>query len=371
MDTASPLVVAVDMGYGHLRAAAPLAELLGAELLHADRAPLADADEMRLWARARSGYELASRASQLRGFGAPFRALLDGLTSISHLHPYRDLSTPHLGVRLLEHLMARGLGEGLVRELRRRRAPLVTTFYAPAIVADRAGCEPIYCVVTDADVNRIWAPLDGKRSRIQYLVPTPRAEIAHFLGALPERTFEPPQLTFAVGGAGAQADVALRFLPGLRRALCNGRLRLTLVAGVRRDVATKFEEWLVRLRMRELLGDGIDILFADGFDAYLAQFNALLARTDILWTKPSELTFYGALGIPLLLSWPVGEHEKYNRRWAIEHGAGIKQRDPSHAGDWLLELLAEGVLAGAAWQGFVRMPKFGTYRAVELVRGAA
>ena len=69
-----PLVVAVEMGYGHLRAAAPLAEALGTEVLHADRPPLADEAEQTYWARTRSAYELISRASQIRFVGAPLRA---------------------------------------------------------------------------------------------------------------------------------------------------------------------------------------------------------------------------------------------------------------------------------------------------------
>ena len=38
----------------------------------------------------------------------------------------------------------------------------------------------------------------------------------------------------------------------------------------------------------------------------------------MLWTKPSEMTFYAALGIPLILAPPLGAHERYNRRWALE-----------------------------------------------------
>src|SRR5437867_4319814 len=76
-----PLVVAIEMGYGHLRAAAPLAELLGAEVLQCDRPPLADADEQRLWAEARHLYEGRSRVRyfapsmrvvrRLRAYGVP------------------------------------------------------------------------------------------------------------------------------------------------------------------------------------------------------------------------------------------------------------------------------------------------------------
>jgi hypothetical protein len=66
----------------------------------------------------------------------------------------------------------------------------------------------------------------------------------------------------------------------------------------------------------------------------------------------------------------VGVHERYNRRWAIENGPGLKQRDPAHASYWLREWLNDGTLAGAAWTGFVRMPKFGLYQILERVHSS-
>ncbi|HSD18769.1 MAG TPA: hypothetical protein VLC54_01935 [Anaeromyxobacter sp.] len=421
-----PLVVAVEMGYGHMRAAMPLADALGTDVLEVDRAPLVAPGEDRLWSRVRRTYEGVSRLSQVPWVGAPLRRALDAVTDIPRLHPYRDLSAPTRGVHTLDRLVRRReLGRGLVAELRRTGAPLLTTFYSPAIVADAAGLERIFCVATDSDLNRIWAPAEPRRSRIHYLVPTRRAarrlrsygvpedritftgfplpdvlvggpslatleanlaarvvrldpagefrrsapeELAHFLGALPrEQEGRPPLLTFAVGGAGAQAGMAAELLPGFRRALEAGSLRICLVAGVRADVDGRFREIVRRAGMEPLLGGALEILLAPTFREYYARFNALLARTDVLWTKPSELTFYGALGIPLVLAPPVGVHERYNRRWARESGAGLKQRDARFASEWLADWLADGVLAAAAWAGYMRLPKFGLYRILEAV----
>jgi hypothetical protein len=160
-------------------------------------------------------------------------------------------------------------------------------------------------------------------------------------------------------------DIARRFLPSLRGALSSGRLQLTLVAGIRQSVADKFKAWLDELG---LVDPAIEVLVEPTFEKYYERFNDTLSRTDILWTKPSEMTFFGALGLPMVLSHPVGVHERYNRRWAIENGAGLKMRDPRFAGEWLHELLTEGTFAAAAWHGFVRMPKFGTTRIAEMLR---
>lgn len=420
-----PVVVAVDMGYGHLRAATPIADALGTRVLEVDRAPLVGQEEARLWARVRAGYELISRLSQLPAVGRPLSRILDTITDIPRLHPYRDLSAPTRGVRALERLVRRNLGEGLITHLRATGAPLLTTFYSPAIAADRAGLERVFCVATDSDLNRIWAPLEPARTRIQYLVPTRRAarrlraygipeeritftgfplpdalvggpalpvlrrnlaarlvrldpsgefrrsvpeELAVFLGVLPrEEEGRPALITFAVGGAGAQAGMAEAFLPGFRRALEAGTIRIALVAGVRPEVEARFREAVQRAGLEPLLGRGVELLAARSFADYYDRFNALLARTDVLWTKPSELTFYAALGLPLVLAPPVGVHERYNLRWAREGGAGLKQRDGRFAAEWLSDWLADGLLAAAAWAGYMRLPKFGLQRILEAV----
>jgi hypothetical protein len=423
-----PLVVAVDMGYGHIRAARPLARALGTDVTLVDQPPLVGPDEKKVWDRVRTAYEWTSRASQLPVVGGPFRWMLDSVTDIPHLHPYRDLSAPTRGVSTLDRLIRRDLGKGLIARLRETGAPLLTTFYSPALAADAAGLANVWCVVTDSDINRVWAPLAAARTSIRYLVPSPRAarrlrsygvpehrisftgfplphellggrgllalrrnlaarlvrldpsgtfrrdyreELAQFLGPLPEaEAGRPPMLTFAVGGAGAQAEMARQFLPGVRRAVGEGRLRLTLVAGVRATVEARFREEIQAARMEGLLGAGLEILRADTLDEYFDRFDAAMARTDVLWTKPSELSFYAALGLPLVFAPPVGVHERYNRRWVRESGAGVVQRDPSSAWQWLSDWLEDGTLAGAAWSGFTRLPKHGLYRILDEVAPA-
>ncbi|HEX3556143.1 MAG TPA: hypothetical protein VIA62_23230 [Thermoanaerobaculia bacterium] len=429
MQPALPVVAAVEMGYGHLRAAHALATELGTEVLHVDRPPLVAAEELRLWRASRRFYEITSRASQVPVVGAPLRSLLESLTDIPHLHPQRDLSSPNLQVRSLNRLVEKGLGRGLADHLRATGAPLVATFFAPALSAQFHGCEQVFCVVTDVDINRAWVPLEPARSRIVYLTPSYRAvhrlraygvarehieytgfplppellggpdlpalrgnlagrlvrldrkrvfrdqtrgEIHHFLGGLPEdQEGRPPLLTYTVGGAGAQADLARPLLRGLRELIEEDRLRLCLSAGVRSEIAARFHEWVRKAELSDRLGHGVEVFSAPTLEDYFPRFNALLAATDVLWTKPSEMTFFSALGLPLVFSAPVGVHERYNRRWAIENGPGLKQRDPAQASYWLREWLNDGTLAGAAWTGFVRMPKFGLYQILERVTGAS
>jgi hypothetical protein len=422
------MIAAVEMGYGHMRAAHSLARAAGLPVVQVDRAPLADEEDQRLWNSLRRLYEVTSRTSQLPGIGLPLRSLLDALTAIAPLHPYRDLSAATLPVRSLDRLIGKGLGQGLVQRLQAEHQPLLTTFFAPAIVADTHGCPDVYCVVTDVDLHRIWVPRRPERSHLVYLTPSRRAlrrlraygiarerieftgfplplellgpdlsvlrrnlagrlvrldpdrafrtqsrnEVQHFLGTLShEEEGHPPLATFVVGGAGAQSSLARVLLKSLRPLLIARRLRLCLVAGTRKEIAERFEEWV-----QEAVNDGVPpealrVLAATALDEYFVAFNEILAETDILWTKPSELTFYGGLGLPLVLTTPLGMHESYNLRWAIENGAGLAQRDPRYAADWIGEWLAEGTLAAAAWSGFVRLPKFGTERILDRLGLAA
>ncbi|MGM0558327.1 MAG: hypothetical protein ACQEVA_18225 [Myxococcota bacterium] len=418
-------LVSIDMGYGHLRAAHPLADALDTELLYVDEPPLADTEDQTLWGYTRKYYEGLTRISTIPMLGAPMEYVVDEITAIEPLHPRRDLSAPNGGVQVLDRAAEFGLGQGMVERLREGGSTLLTTFYSPAIIADRAGCEDVFCVVTDSDINRVWAPLDGSKSNIQYLTPSRRAsrrmeaygvrpENIHFtgfplppellggpdlpvarkdlaarlvrldrngvfreqygdilereLGELPEeQAEETPRLLFAIGGAGAQVELAAEFLPGIRDAILDGELELTLVAGVRDEVKARFKALLRGVGLLEALGGPVEILHEPTFEPYYRRFNQRLRTTDILWTKPSEMTFYGGLGMAMLFSPAVGVHEKYNRRWAVEAGAGLVQRELDVTWDWLTEWLEDGTLAAAAWSGFMRLPTRGTYRIAELV----
>jgi hypothetical protein len=413
------------MGYGHLRAARALAAALGTEVVLADRPPIAGAEEQRLWRASRRLYEFTSRASQLPIVGAPLRGCLNALTAIPPLYPYRDLSEPTLPVRSLQRLIRRGLGAGLAVHLATTEAPLVTTYFAPALSADVHGCSPVFCAVTDVDLNRAWVPLEPQTTGIRYLTPSRRAakrlssygvprgqieftgfplphallggvdlpvlkrnlaarlvrldrkrvfrsqarhEIDQFLGPLPaSEEGRPPLVTYAVGGAGAQAELARPLVAALAPAVREGRLRLCLVAGVRAEVAERFAAWVREAGLVAGEEGGVEILREESLERYLLRFERRLADTDVLWTKPSELTFYGALGLPLVLSPPVGFHERYNRRWAVENGVGLPQRELDQAGYWIREWLSEGTLAAAAWFGFLRLPKHGLYRILEVL----
>jgi hypothetical protein len=406
-------VVAVDMGYGHQRAAYPFRDIAYEGIITANTGAMVDPAERKRWLALQHTYEGISRVNKVPVIGPWLWRTYDRLQAISPHYPFRDLSKPSFGSMRLDRLLSRGFGSSVVKSTAARAdLPLITTFFAIALAADYQGRSDVFCVVTDTDVNRIWAAKVPAKGRINYLAPTPLtrqrlmkygvpAERIYFtgfplpqenvasaaadlrrriqvldargafrrgygrmidveLGPAPPGETQPLSITFAVGGAGAQSELARDILFGLADSLRDGRMRLNLVAGVRGEVAEYFRRIIGELGLEAEVGTSIHVLLAPDKDEYFARFNQLLHQTDVLWTKPSELCFYPALGIPLIMSAPLGAHEERNLETVLRVGAGQTQEDPRAAAEWLTDWVNSGLLALKAFQGYFHMPRMGT-----------
>jgi hypothetical protein len=406
-------VVAVDMGYGHQRAAYPFRDIAFEGIITANTGAMVDPAERKRWLMLQGLYEGVSRVRKVPVVGPWLWRTYDRFQAISPHYPFRDLSKPTFGSMRLDRLLGQGFGSSVVKHTGKREdLPLLTTFFAIALAADFQGRKDVFCVVTDSDINRIWVAKEPARSRIHYLAPTPlnrqrllaygvpaeRIHVTGFplpqenvvtaaedlrrrlvvldargafrrgygrmidaeLGPPPAVGAMPMSITYAVGGAGAQAEVARDILQGLSGALRAGRMRLNLVAGVRAEVEQYFRRIIGDLGLGAELGQSIHLLLADTKDEYFAKFNHLLHETDVLWTKPSELCFYPALGIPLVMSAPLGAHEERNLEAVLRAGAGQRQEDPRAAAEWLTDWANNGLLALNAFQGYFHVPRMGT-----------
>ncbi len=418
-------VVSADMGLGHQRAAHALSHLAEGGILVAGAPETTSPDEAGFWRRLAWSYDFLSRAKGVPIVGGMLFAGLDGLLRIPPFYPLRDLSHPSPNNYIVDRLIRNGLGRSLLEKLRSRPLPVISTFYAPCMVADRGRLERIYCVACDADLNRVWVASQARRSRIQYLAPcgrvmrrlrqygvpderifitgftlpreniggpemgTLKADLRARLGRLdPRGRFtsvygptvrellgDPPApaaarvtVTFAVGGAGAQTEIGLMLMQALKPGILDGRFRLVLVAGVNRLVEKLFRDFAGRIDLESALGDGLAIVREDGKAQYFDRFNALMRDTDILWTKPSELSFYSALGIPIVMAPPIGSHETKNERWLMDKGCALPQYTPRQALEWLTDMLKDGVLAEKALSGFIKNRKLGVYKVEEVLQ---
>ena len=168
-------VVSADMGLGHQRATAPLQCIAEEGILTAGRADISSVKEKKLWDRTRRSYEFLSRVRAVPIIGKPLFGLLDELQKIAPFYPLRDLSRTTYQVRLMARMIRKGIGGELIKKMRGHPLPMVTSFMVPAIAADTAGYEPVYCIICDAEISRAWVAKDPAASRIRYLVPCGRA----------------------------------------------------------------------------------------------------------------------------------------------------------------------------------------------------
>ncbi len=174
-----------------------------------------------------------------------------------------------------------------------------------------------------------------------------------------------PTVAFAVGGAGAQRALGINIAKSLKNHIIKKKINLILVAGARREVASYFNRELKKLK----LDKHVEVLFEKERRAYFRKFDERLRDVDILWTKPSELSFYTGLGIPIIMSPTVGSQEDYNRLWLQQVGGGILQHDEKHTHEWLFDWIDSGALARMAWNGFIEAPTHGIYRIEDAMLG--
>lgn len=215
--------------------------------------------------------------------------------------------------------------------------------------------------ILKADLARRVAALDPAGAyRDDY-----SALLADALPKKPSGEAAPLTLSFAVGGAGAQKETGAIILNRLARQVRQGKMRLNLIAGNRPEVRDYFLAEIKKAGLKA--GQGVNIIFAADKIDYFRLFNDCLHGTDILWTKPSELSFYCALGLPILMSSPVGSQEDFNREWLMSVGAGIDSLDPRFVDEWLPDMLASGRLARAAMDGFLNAEAMGTYNIAAIV----
>ena len=286
-----------------------------------------------------------------------------------------------------------------------------------------------YLLICDADFNRVWVPEDPKSSRLRYLAPCtqvrrrllaygvpdeailmtgfplPKENIGSETGlevlkadlferllrldpagkffsyhersvlgwlgraAVPVERERHFTVMFAIGGAGAQAEMVEKILAGLRDRIRGEEIRLILSCGIQKKVFERVLGTVSRAGLREELNRGLEVVHDPDARGYLERFNDSLRRTDVLWTKPSELAFYCGLGLPILMADPIGAHEELNKRWLREIHAGVSPAGPLEAcGEWLFDLRESGRLAEAAWDGFLKARKLGTYKIERLIR---
>jgi len=426
-------VIAVNMGYGHERPAHSLESIAqDDQYIVANNYPGISKEEKEAWRDSRKLYEAVSRLKPIPIIGDIAFGIMDRIQEIEDFYPRRDLSTPNLQLKetikfIKKHEICKKLIDDLAEH--KKHLPLVCTFFIPAFAAeiyDYPG--EIYVCITDTDFSRTWVAEDPKRSRIKYLAPSGRVverlklygvnEKNIYLTGFPlpknliggpdspitkddmmdrinnldpngifknryynimqghfgtkrlkQKTKRPLTLSFAVGGAGAQRYLGIKIIKSLKEKIRRHHIQINLIAGTHKNLKTFFEKEVKKLGIKTTHSSGVNIIFENTRPAYFTAFNKMLRETDILWTKPSELSFYTGLGIPIVMAEPIGSQEKFNRLWLQQIGGGIDQLDPEYTDEWLFDWIDSGALARMAWNGYIEAPTHGTYRIEQIITG--
>lgn len=417
-------VITVNMGYGHQRTTYPLEDLaFKKEIIPAnDYQGIPDGDR-RIWEGSRKFYEFISRFKRVPLIGEAVFSMYDKLQVILSFYPKRDLSKSNFQLKQTFSLIKRGWGKHLIEKLKKKPLPLVTSFFTPAFMAESFKYPgDIFCIICDADIARIWVPLKPRQSKIKYFAPNQRVverlklygvkpknifltgyplpkenigteklgilkkDLAHriinldpkkryqhyytplikkYIGRLPKKSDHLLTLMFAVGGAGAQKEIGVQVVQSLSSKIKKQEIKVILVAGIREKVKEYFEKNIKKLGLER--SKNIEIIFEKDIEAYFQSFNQALRKTDILWTKPSELSFYCALGLPIIVAPVIGSQENLNREWLLKLGSGMVQENPEHTDQWLFDLLDTGWFAEAALQGFIEGEKLGTFNIEKII----
>jgi len=426
----SAYVISVNMGYGHERAAYGLRDLAYGDIITANAYPGIPNKDKKLWADSRKLYETISRMKPIPVIGDMLFDVMDKMQRIAPFYPRRDLSAPNMQIRQTYYFIENlGLCKHLIDKLAKNPKPLICTFFMPAFAAEVYDYpEDIYLVVCDADMARAWAPRDPKKSRIKYFAPNGRVRERLILygvraenifltgfpipkeviggpksliikkdllgrlcnldpngvfmnkyintleaelgpGTCPIRTTHPLTLTFAIGGAGAQSKLALDVLHSLRLKIKKNAMTMRLVAGTKKDLQTKFQAAVKDMGLSKNLDKNLFIDYYPDRHSYFIEFSKILRKTDILWSKPSELSFYCGAGLPIIMAPSIGSQEQFNRIWLKMVNAGVAQSDPKYTNEWLFDWINSGGLARMAWNGYIEAPTHGSYRIESIITG--
>lgn len=413
-------IITVNMGYGHQRTAYPLRSLsFNGEVINANSYQGILEKDRKIWKTSQQGYEFISRFKRIPLIGNLAFSIFDTFQRILDFYPKRDLSKPNFSLRQTYFLLKKGWGNDLIEKLEKNPLPLISTFFIPAFMAEFFNYSgKIFCVICDSDISRTWASLVPSLSKIKYFAPTERVverlklygvksenifltgyplpmenigtdkmeilkeDLKHRilnldpqgkyfekykilieanLGKLPEKSNHPLTIMFTVGGVGAQKEIGIKIVKNLAKKIKANQIKIILVAGIRKKIKEYFFENIRKLGLKDSLNKSIEIIFADDIESYFQSFNQALRKTDILWTKPSELSFYAAFGLPIIIAPPIGSQEEFNKRWLLKSGFGILQENPNYTKQWLFDWLKNGYLAEAAMQGFIKGRKSGTF----------
>ncbi len=420
-------IATATMGYGHNRTAFNLKHIaLNNIVVKVDNYINIPKFDKLFWTINQKSYNLFSHLIDIPLFGEKLFSFFDKFQRIENFYKNKHIQKVPLQLKNNYFFIKFGWGKNIILKLKNinPQIPFITTFFSIAYMAEEHKYPgEIFCVICDTDISRSWAPLNPKSSKIKYFVPTKRVKIRlenygvkkenifltgyplplenlgdrkltllkktilkrlekldpknktsilykpiieKYIGKFQNNKNKPLTLMFSVGGAGVQTKLAVNIIESLRDEIKRNNLNLILVAGTNKKIKDYFLNLIKFYNLENI--KNLEILYFDTLEKFFSEFNKKLTSVDLILTKPSELSFYAALGIPILILPPVGAHEVLNKNWLIRKGAGIEVENLKYIKNWLSDFLKEGIFFRASLFGFLNIRKLGTFKIEDIIQ---
>ncbi len=384
------------MGFGHLRAAHNISSLSGAPVIRVDRDPYVKRVDKLVWSAAQHVHTYASRDAESRN-----RIVYNWFESAMRI-PGDHQSPSMTGSRFIFLLEKLGMGKAFLRAFDGRSPALLHTFYLEAMLSVYRGYPGRnYLLLCDTDFHRVWAPVDPVNRKIEYMVPMTKsadrlvsygvpANRIHVTGfPLPpactgtrnlmtlQSNFEirrrrlsrnstvPLTVMFPFSGAGAYSNVLADLVKTLLDRIRVGRIRLIVSCGDNEAAYGNAENLFVNYGLDEC--EYAEIMYDRNLFDSFDRFNEALKSVDLMITKPGEIIFYAALGIPMVFLPPIGAHEAANRDYLLGNKCAVEMGAVSDFARWLEESRRSERLLTLAEMGYRNLPKTGTFEVDEIV----
>ncbi len=395
-ETSRYIVTTALMGFGHLRAAHNIASFGHATVARVDREPYVGLVDRIVWDGAQNTHTHASR--EVDGKNKLLYNWFEGIMKI----PEGDSPPSMTASRFVRTLGKLGVGRKFFNSLDRRSPTLVHTFYLPAMLSFyRKYPGRNFLLLCDTDFHRVWVPVDPKAGNLNYMVPVSKsADRLISYGVQPDKihitgfplpaaytgekdksalvtAFDarrsrlrrdsnvPLTLMFPFSGAGAYFNLLAELVTSIAGSIKEGSLRLIVFCGDNERAFAGAKDLFNSYNIED--SEYTEIIFGKDIFSSFDRFNEALKSTDLIITKPSELVFYAALGMPMIFLPPIGSHEARNREYLIENGCAVDLPDVSQFPGWLGENRKNEKLLNLAEEGYRSLPRKGVSEIHELV----
>ena len=398
IETSRYIITTALMGFGHLRAAHNIASYGHATVARVDREPYVGLVDKIVWNGAQNAHTHASREADAKN--KLLYGWFEGIMNIPEGN-----SPPSMAASRFVHTLGEfGVGRVFFNSLDSQYPTLVHTFYLHAMLSVyRKYPGRNFLLLCDTDFHRVWVPVDPKAGNIEYMVPisksadrlisygVPPGKI-HVTGfplpvadtggkdlstlstplnarrnRLRRDSNVPLTVMFPFSGAGAYSNMLAELVKSMVGTIKEGSLRLIVSCGDNERALAGAENLFKHYNLED--SEYTEIIFNKNIFRSFDRFNESLRFTDLIITKPSELVFYAALGIPMVFLPPIGAHEARNREYLIDNGCAVDLPDISEFPRWLEENRVNERLLSLAEEGNRNLPKTGVFEIDELVTG--